>query len=124
MGFKHVIPQLYKKIRNTTDGTIEVFSPDHTRSFCYIDDATEMIAGLMLTPNLTAHSVNIGTQNEEITIRGLAEKIIKISNRKLRIVDGEETLGSPQRRAPNMENCFDLSGYVSQITLETGLKWP
>ena len=67
-------------------------------------------------------SVNIGRQNEEINMRALAEKIIEMTGLNLFIVEGEETLGSPTRRAPDMNLCAALTGYKSVVSLEDGLQ--
>ena len=122
MGFRHVIPQLYEKALKSRDGSLAVFSPDHTRCFCFIDDATELLWRLMRIHVASATTVNIGRQNEEINMRGLAEKIIEMAGLDLFIVEAEETLGSPKRRAPDMNLCEALTGYKSAISLEDGLQ--
>ena len=122
MGFRHVIPQLYEKALKSRDGSLTVFSPDHTRCFCFIDDATELLWRLMRIHVASATTVNIGRQNEEINMRGLAEKIIEMAGLDLFIVEAEETLGSPKRRAPDMNLCEALTGYKSAISLEDGLQ--
>ena len=43
MGLSHVIPELKKKVVELNDSSLDVFSVDHRRTFCYIDDAVEMI---------------------------------------------------------------------------------
>ena len=44
MGMQHVIPQWIKKIEKKF---IYVFSPNHSRSFCFIDDAVKQIINLI-----------------------------------------------------------------------------
>ena len=36
MGMKHVIPQLIKILSTPMNGTLDVYSPDHSRTFCYV----------------------------------------------------------------------------------------
>ena len=44
MGMAHVIPELLRKAYHApANGSLEVFSIDHRRTFCFIDDAVEMI---------------------------------------------------------------------------------
>ena len=44
MGMSHVVPEQLNKSYHALDGDqVEVFTPDHTRSFCFIDDAISMI---------------------------------------------------------------------------------
>lgn len=48
MGLAHVVPQLLQRIHDSTDGDeLIVYSVDHMRTFCYIDDA---VAYLMALP--------------------------------------------------------------------------
>ena len=43
MGMSHVIPELIKKILFLKEGEeLDVFSVNHTRTFCYIDDAINL----------------------------------------------------------------------------------
>ena len=48
MGLSHVIPELMKKVVESDNGIIDVFSVDHRRTFFYITDAVEMIQLLWL----------------------------------------------------------------------------
>ena len=41
MGFRHVVPQLTTKAVLGKDGALELYSADHTRSFCFVTDAVE-----------------------------------------------------------------------------------
>ena len=44
MGMAHVIPEQLKKAWAAEEGDqLGVHSPDHRRSFCYIDDAVELL---------------------------------------------------------------------------------
>ena len=45
MGFKHVIPEMFCRVQ-TSNTEVIVASPDHTRAFCYVDDAVNMTVGL------------------------------------------------------------------------------
>ena len=38
MGMRHVIPELLERAYNTKDNKLMVFSPTHTRTFCYVND--------------------------------------------------------------------------------------
>ena len=43
MGQSHVIPELFKKVYFSKKKFVSVFSPDHRRNFCYIDDGINFI---------------------------------------------------------------------------------
>src|SRR5690606_35207656 len=48
MGMSHVVPQLLQKAhRAPENGSLGVLSPSHTRTFCYVDDAVEMLVRLI-----------------------------------------------------------------------------
>ena len=68
MGMAHVIPELLKKAYQINNRKLEVFSLNHSRTFCYVDDATEMIRRAAES-NIENNTINIGSVNEEITIR-------------------------------------------------------
>ena len=64
MGFSHVIPELIKKIKNLKN--VKVYSPNHTRAFCYIEDAIAQI--LFIEKRRVNEIYNIGNPKEEIKI--------------------------------------------------------
>ena len=103
MGMKHVIPQLIKKIYNAPPNSkLGVFSPEHMRTFCFIKDAVKQMRELVIM-DMTKNSqvFNLGTQSPEITMRALANMLLKKMKRNdLEIMPLEETLGSPKRRCP------------------------
>ena len=44
--------------------SIEVFSPDHTRAFCHIEDATMQIMSILENENCKNETLNLGNQTE------------------------------------------------------------
>ena len=105
MGHSHVIPELINRINNKRKCTI--FSPNHSRSFCFIEDAIKQIIFLSLS-NKTKNSIyNIGNMKEEIKIFDLAKKIKNIVNKNCKLQKGKNTPGSPQRRKPNMKKTLN-----------------
>jgi nucleoside-diphosphate-sugar epimerase len=126
MGFSHVIPELIKRFRKKIN-KVKIYSPEHTRAFCYIDDAINQIIELSFNKKINNMIFNIGNQKEEIKIYSLAKKIQKILKIKNIINKGTVTKGSPKRRVPDMT--FTLSKIKSNtfIKLEDGLlktvKW-
>jgi len=126
MGFSHVIPELLKKayfIENKCP--IEVASTNHSRTFCYIDDA---ISQIILAASLSVFqgvTVNIGTQSSEIKILDLAIKITKMVsydlNKIIDITPSDNAPGSVSRRCPDMSLMYKLSGFISATSLDEGL---
>lgn len=122
MGFKHVIPQLMRKAVFSKNGELEVFSCDHRRTFCFINDAVEMIISLM-TSRKTIHKIfNIGNEGPEVSMRDLAQEILRITGRDLIIRPMPATEGSPERRAPAMSNFSEVSKAGGSYTLSMGIE--
>ena len=79
-GRDHVIPEFCQKIISKTDPFV-IFSPEETRTFCYVDDAVKAMQTLMdsgATNNQPIETVHIGDTNE-ITMRDLAEKMFVVT---------------------------------------------
>jgi len=122
MGLSHVVPELFKKAFFSEDSKLEVFSPEHKRTFCYIDDAVEMIRRLAETKASLGQAFNIGNETPEISIEELAKEIISISGKNLEIIPGPTTAGSPSRRCPDMSKTIEISSYKTKINLREGLQ--
>jgi nucleoside-diphosphate-sugar epimerase len=112
MGMAHVVPELLKKAHEASaGGEIEVFSTDHTRTFCFIDDAVEMFIAAGEEPKCRGQSLNVGSQTPEITIGELA----------LIVIDTVATAGSPHRRCPDMSRMTELTGLRATTELQEGI---
>ncbi len=123
MGMSHVIPELLQKAYKADDnGSLEVFSIRHKRTFCYIEDAVHMIRLLAENKNADGQAYNIGNDSPEIAMGELANMIIKIVGKSLSIEEKPATMGSPVRRCPSMEKTFRCISYKGKIGLEEGLK--
>ena len=123
MGLSHVVPELLQKAHNSIQGEVlKVFSVDHMRSFCYIDDAVEMVKRMAESSDCNNQSLNLGNQSREYTIGEVAECIIKTVGKNLVIDPQPATPGSPVRRCPDMSLTTKLTGYEAQIDLEVGVQ--
>ena len=123
MGMSHVIPELLRKVWfNEGKGKLEVFSPYHKRTFCYISDAVVMIRLLAESPDSINQAYNIGNQEPEICIKDLAEIIIRTLDKPYTICHGEIAPGSPERRCPNTHKTIECIGYIPQVSLEEGIQ--
>lgn len=120
MGYSHVIPELIFKFKKNKN--VKVFSPNHTRAFCYIDDAIHQIVQLSLDKKINNSIFNIGNHTEEIKIYDLAKKIRNISGLKKKITKTVITKGSPSRRLPNMTKTLSKIKKKKLIKLSEGLK--
>ena len=122
MGMAHVIPELLRKVSDIrSPQPLEVYSVEHRRSFCYIDDAVEMLIRILNTEACDQKTLNLGAEAPEVTMRELAQICIDAVGKNLIIKSMMATLGSPHRRAPNMSLARDLLDYESKIGLKQGI---
>jgi len=122
MGLAHVIPeQLRNAWEAVSGGCINVYSVNHYRSFCYIDDAVEMLKRMLEIDECAGQTLNLGTQSPEVSIREVAQTCIDVTGKLLTIKAFPATEGSPERRAPDMNRTRELTGYESQVSLATGI---
>jgi UDP-glucose 4-epimerase len=123
MGLSHVIPELLERAHAAADGeSVEVFSVDHRRTFCYVEDAVEMMLRAAQSPAAAGETLNIGNQAPEVTIGDLALLVVKTVGKSLEIVPLPPTTGSPPRRCPDMRKTSALTGYEPMVSLERGIE--
>ena len=122
MGMSHVIPEQMQKAYSAKIGeSIEVFSVDHTRSFCFVDDAIEMLVRMLENNSCEGLTLNLGSESPEISILDLVKECHKLLNKELAIIPKKGPQGSPRRRAPDMKKTAKILGYESRINLSDGL---
>lgn len=122
MGLEHVIPEVLQRAHHASHGaSLEVYSVDHRRTFCHVDDAVELISRAAESPRCVGETLNIGTQAPEVSMGELAELIARVVGKMLQIVPLPPTPGSPPRRCPDMTKTTSLTGYESQVGLAEGV---
>lgn len=89
-----------------------------TRSFCYVDDLIEGIYRLMMSDY--HEPVNIGNPHE-MTIKEMAEMVIKISKSKSSLVQKPLPVDDPKVRQPNISLAKKLFDWEPQVDVEAGL---
>jgi nucleoside-diphosphate-sugar epimerase len=123
MGLAHVIPELLEKAHRAPDGgRLEVFSVDHRRTFCFIDDAVEMVIRAAMAKAALGLTLNLGSPGPELTIGELAEVILRVVGRRLSIEAKPPAPGSPARRCPDTSRMTAVTGYRARVPLETGIE--
>jgi UDP-glucose 4-epimerase len=123
MGLVHVVPELLKKVHESLDGgALEVRSARHTRVFCYVDDAVDFLLRVLDGDSCRGKTLNLGSTDHEITIQSLADVIVDVVGRKMKVVAADEMQGSPRRRAPDMRAARALTGYESKVDIREGLR--
>lgn len=89
-----------------------------TRSFCYVDDLVEGLYRLLISD--IHDPVNIGNPHE-MTIRAMAEAVIRATNSKSEIVEKPLPVDDPKIRQPDITRARTLLGWSPQVNLEQGL---
>ncbi len=92
-----------------------------TRSFQYVDDLIEGAIRLMATPDDFTGPVNIGNPGE-FTILELAEKVIKLTGSKSKIVFLPLPSDDPKQRQPDITLARKVLNWEPKVPLEEGLK--
>ena len=90
-----------------------------TRSFCYCSDLIEGIYRLMMSS--TSDPVNIGNP-QELTILEFAERIIRLTNSKSKIIYKPLPQDDPKQRQPDITRAKTLLKWEPVVKLEDGLK--
>ena len=122
MGMSHVIPQIFKKFF-LSKNSFFAYSPNHKRTFCYIDDFIEFIIILMNKKDRKKFDTfNIGNPNDEISIKNLVIKIGKILGLRKKIIWKNDNHDSPKKRKPSISKLTKISGYKPKFKLERGLE--
>ena len=123
MGMAHVIPEKLMQIwKAHSGGEIEVASPEHTRTFCFIDDATEMLVRIIANDETSGETVNIGADSPEVTITDVVRLCLKVTGKALTLTPGSDTPGSPSRRAPEIATARRLLDFEPVVSLEEGIE--
>ena len=91
-----------------------------TRSFCYVDDLIEAFFRLMDSPDDFTGPVNTGSP-VEFSIKELAEKIIKLTDSKSKLVYEKLPEDDPIQRQPDINLAKAKLGWEPKIHLEEGL---
>jgi dTDP-glucose 4,6-dehydratase len=89
-----------------------------TRSFTYITDLVDGIIRLMLSSE--NDPVNIGNPHE-MTIKEIAETIIRMTGSKSRIVYKPLPVDDPRQRRPDITRARTKLGWEPKVALEQGL---
>ncbi|MEX0825731.1 MAG: NAD-dependent epimerase/dehydratase family protein [Acidimicrobiia bacterium] len=119
MGHDHVIPQLVARILDRVD-PFPVYG-DQRRSYCYVDDALNMLLQLRDVPNPPV-VVNIGNGDEEISAADLARRLFVVAGWSASVEVHPAPPGSPDRRCPDIGLAAELTGLRPAWPLDKGLE--
>ena len=92
-----------------------------TRSFCYVEDLVDGLIKLMNSPDDFTGPVNLGNPNE-FSMLELAEKVVKLTGSKSKIVFNPLPQDDPMQRKPDISLARETLGWEPKVLLEEGLK--
>jgi len=92
-----------------------------TRSFCYVDDLVDGLVRMMNSPAELVGPINLGNPCE-FTVRELAEKVLRLTGSKSRLIFSPLPQDDPRQRQPNISQARDKLGWQPAVSLEDGLK--
>jgi UDP-glucuronate decarboxylase len=92
-----------------------------TRSFCYVDDLISGMLAMMDSEKGFFGPVNIGNPGE-FTMRELAEKVLRLTGSKSRLVNRPLPPDDPKQRKPDIALAGSRLGWTPKVPLEDGLK--
>jgi UDP-glucuronate decarboxylase len=93
-----------------------------TRSFCYVDDLINALIALMESPVELRGPVNLGNP-EELTIRDLAELVVRMTGSSSKIRTNLLPQDDPQRRKPDISLATSALGWRPSTPLGKGLEF-
>jgi dTDP-glucose 4,6-dehydratase len=91
-----------------------------TRSFCYVSDTVEAILAVGLDGSADGEILNIGNPHE-ITIRFLAEEIVRLTHSSSALQFDPRRPGDPERRRPDIGRIQERYGWAPRVDLSAGL---
>ena len=117
-----VVPTFVRQALNNEP--ITVFGDGtQSRSFTYVGDVVGALLKLMVTPSAIGQVYNVGN-TEEVTIRGLAERIKQLTGSTSEIVTipydqaYEAGFEDMPRRVPDLTKIHQAIGYVPKVGLD------
>lgn len=96
-------------------------SGQQTRSFCYVDDLIEGLVRMMDSPIDVVGPLNLGNPCE-FTILELAEKVLRFTGSKSKLVFMPLPQDDPRQRQPNISLAREKLDWEPRVLLDDGLK--
>jgi len=116
-----VVPRFVQRALNNEP--LQIYGTgQQRRCFCYVEDLVEGIIGLMSCEDAAGKVYNIGSA-EEVSIEGLADRIIEMTGSKSEkaLISYEEAYGRPvedmMRRVPSLERIKKTTGWEPKTGL-------
>jgi UDP-glucuronate decarboxylase len=115
-----VIPNFVSQALRGDDLTV-YGDGSQTRSFCYVSDMIDGLRALTTADGLSGEVVNLGNENE-ITIRTLAETVLSACDTDSGVTHGPLPEDDPERRRPDLSRARRNLGFEPSVGLREGLE--
>lgn len=122
-----VMPKFVYMVKN--DISPKIYGKgNQTRAFCFVEDATEGMYLALTHKDSSSDVFNIGNDKEPISMKDLANKIIKISGKNIKpeYVPMEKSDRTEKReiinRAPDISKARKMLGYEPKVSIDEGIK--
>jgi GDP-L-fucose synthase len=114
-----VIPMLITEAFRRSDALVVWGSGEQIRTFLYVEDFVRGLLDLV-ERHPEGDPVNFGGE-DEVTIRQVAELIVRLSGRDLSVICDASKPAGPMRRSTDITKARELLGFRPQVALEAGL---
>lgn len=115
-----VIPMLIKKVCGGDESVTIWGTGEQRRSFLYVEDLARGLLDLV-EKHPQCDPINFSS-DEQITIRGLAELIVRLSGRSVRILCDPDKPSGPMDRTADNTKAKQILDFRETTPLETGLR--
>ena len=92
-----------------------------TRSFCFVSDLIEGFVNLMFNSDEFTGPINLGNPHE-ITVLELADRIIRLTGSRSKIIKLPLPMDDPKQRQPDTTLAKKIINWDPKIDIDTGLK--
>lgn len=101
---------------------IEIFGDGtYTRDFTYIDNIVDLNIKVLENNSVNGETFNVGT-GEQITVSGLAKKIIELTGSSSKVIFSNREEGDMEHTLANVGKAKRLLGYEPKHDLDEGLR--
>lgn len=115
---------VHKFVVNAIDNEDLVIYGDgnQIRAWCYVDDIIDAVTLALAKDKAVGNVFNLGNPNSTVTIQGLAQKIIRLSGSKSRIVFKSRDYPDIEIRVPDVSKAERLLGFKPRVDLDEGIQ--
>lgn len=122
-----VVPRFVRAVQENKSPVV-YGDGNQVRSFCYVEDAAKGIIATLNNQMADSEIINIGNNSEPVKMKELAERVVKLSGKKIKI-NFSDFKGSDRSscreiyaRIPDISKAQSLLNFAPKFLLEEGLK--